>query len=390
MRQALLLICAALSGAAGCKRPEDEAARQRIFSPEQPIGTDAKAREKIDARRLADDQDAADHVLRMSRAEAATRLGAHRLSGKTEFSWRFAGAAQVAPDAGPPNEVALSEETSLQQAKAGDFRAKLENNRNQGFEAVWTGGEAFVKSRFGPFRKRRTDRSDPPRLREQTSASLATFDQLARGLKLRLGGETTIEGRGAVKYDVVGGGRRTRKPDDSNAPPLQWPEAPGGAKAAATGPDADTARRLSLWEKETPVEVAGFVTVDAETAAPLAWDLRGDFKVAQDKGPVAELALHASMRTSGLGKDAKVEAPEFEPDQAVPHAVKDPLRFLGKSQPAAGTPEATEEDAQEEAAEDPSEAAADVEEGKPPPAPDAPITKPKSAAPAAAPKGKAR
>ena len=394
MRNALLLICAALAGTPGCKRPEDQAARQRIFSPEQPIGTDAKALEKIDARRLADDPAAAERVLRMSRAEAASRLGAHKLTGKTEFSWRLEGAAQVAPDAGPPNEVSLSEESSLQQAKAGDFRARLENSRNQGFEAVWTSGEAFVKSRFGPFRKRRTDRSDPPRLREQTSASLATFDQLARGLKLRLAGETTVDGRGAVKYDVAGSGGRARKADDTSLPPLQWPEPSGAAKGTAPGPDADTARRLSLWEKETPVEVAGFVTIDAETAAPLAYDLRGEFKVAQASGPAAELTLHASLKTTGVGKDVAIKPPEFEPDQSVPHAVKDPLRFLGKSAPVAGTPEAAADEADEGVADETTDEPAADAPGETAPAgkpADAAPARPRGAtAPAAAPKGKAR
>src|SRR5207248_2038522 len=40
---------------AGCKRTEDQAARERIFSPEQPVGAAAEAREPIDARKLEGD-----------------------------------------------------------------------------------------------------------------------------------------------------------------------------------------------------------------------------------------------------------------------------------------------------------------------------------------------
>ena len=374
MRSSLSCLVAVLLCSAGCKRPEDQAAKARIFSPEQPSGVDAKAREKLDARRLAEDGATAERVLRMSRAEAATRLGAHKLTGKTELSWKLGDAA---PDAGG-NQVALTEETSLLQARSGDFRARLENDRNQGFEAIWSGGEIFVKSRFGPFRKRRTDRSDPPRLREQTSASLATFDQLARGLKLRLAGETTVDGHRAVKYDVAGAGARAKKAGAGDLPPLQWPEPANAPKGTAPGADADTARRLSLWEQQEPVEVSGFVTVDAESAAPLAYDLRGQFRVPQPSGPAAELALHASLRTTGLGKEIAIKAPAVEEEPSVPHAVKDPLRFLGKGAPAAGTAgeeQGAADDGEEEAPED-----------QPADAPAA--TPPAATPPAAAPKGK--
>jgi hypothetical protein len=338
------VLFAALLCAAACKRPEDQAAKQRIFSPDQPVGTDAKAKEPLDARKLADDPKTAERVLRMSRAEAATRLGSHKLTGRTQFAWTM---GEAAPDAGPTG-VGLTEDTALLQARGGDFQAKVENDHNQGFEAVWTGGEVFVRSRFGPFRKRRTDRSDPPRLREQTSASLATVDQLARGLKLQLTGETAVEGRRALRYDVAGTGARPQKAAQGDTPAIQWPEPAGAPKGTPPGPDPDTARRLSLWEKEQPVEVDGSITVDAETAVPLAYDLQGTFRVAQQKGPPAELAVRATLKTTGIGKDVAIQEPAYEPEPSVPHAVKDPLRFLGKQAPSGEAPAADE--GEEEAA----------------------------------------
>ncbi len=332
----IALVFAALALPLGCKRPEDQAARQRIFSPEQPQGVDAKAREPLDARRLADDPKLAGRVLRMTRAEAATRLGAHKAAGKTQFTWSMGVAA---PDAGP-NEVVLSEESSLVQAAGGDYQASLQNDRHQGFEVVWAKGDIYVRSRFGPFRKRRTDRADAQRLREQASSGLAAFDQLARGLKLRLAGETTVEGRGAVRYEVAGAAAAAPTAEQSDLPAIQWPSG---------GPDQDTSRRLSLWEKEQPVDVAGFVTVDAETAAPLNWDLRGHFRVAPEKnGDPADLALTTTLKTSGLGKALAIKVPAFEPEPSVPHAVKDPLRFLGKQAPSAEAPAAPADESGDE------------------------------------------
>jgi len=218
------------------------------------------------------------------------------------------------PDGG--SEVSLSEETTLQQAIAGDFSVRLVNDHNQGLELVWKGGEVFVKSLYGPFHRRRTDRTDAQRVREQALSGLATFDRLARGLKLKLAGETVAEGRRVVRYTVTGWGARAAQTEKSDLPALLYPEGK---------PDPDTSRRLELWEKEEPADVSGTLVVDAETGVPLACDLEGDFK----------------------GKDPGIKAPQAEPEPSVPHAVKDPLRFLGK-EPGAGPAEEPEETEEEE------------------------------------------
>jgi hypothetical protein len=65
-------------------------------------------------------------------------------------------------------------------------------------------------------------------------------------------------------------------------------------------------------------------------------------------GPAAELDLHTVLVTSVIGRDPGLKAPPFEPETTVPHAVKDPLRFLGKAPgvtpPAAEEPDETEEE----------------------------------------------
>jgi hypothetical protein len=342
-----LALCLLLS----CKRGGDEAARARIFSPEQPVGAAAEAKEPIDARRLADDPALAGRVLHMPQSEIAARLGPHKAQQRVQFAW-FHGPGL--PDGGA--EVSLSEETTLQQAPGGDFSVRLVNDHNQGLELVWVKGEVFVKSLYGPFHKRRTDRTDVQRIREQALSGLATFDRLARGLKLKLAGETTVERRPAVRYTVAGFGARAVQEEKDDLPRIEPPE--------GKSPDLDTARRLELWEKEEPANVSGTLLVDAETGAPLASDLRGHFKVpsASGGGPAAELALHTVLTTTAVGKELSIKAPEAEPAPSAPHAVKDPLRFLGK-EPAA-VPEATEEP--DEAEGDDEEAPAAVPSPSPP------------------------
>jgi len=334
------LLIAALLCTAACKRSGDEAARARMFSPEQPVGELPEAKETLQAGQLADDPALARRVLHMQQREIAQRLGPHKAQQRVQFAW-FRGPGL--PDGG--SEVSLAEETTLLVGPGDDFSVRLVNDHNQGIELVWVKGEVFVKSLYGAFHKRRTDRTDPLRIREQAMSGLATFDRLARGLKLRVAGETKSEGRRVVRYTVTGFGARAAEKVTDDLPPVQYPE---------NRTDPDTGRRLELGEKEEPLSVRGTVVVDAETAAPLASDLQGHFRVSgNEQGPAAELHLHSVLVTTNIGRDPNLKAPQFEPETSVPHAVKDPLRFLGKApgagpQPPAG--EETEESEEEEPA----------------------------------------
>lgn len=356
---ALLLALAAAS----CKREVDQAAKARIFSPEEPTGAKAEAAEQLDARVLGDDGALAARVLRMGREEAGHRLGAHRVQSKVTFIWTRGQAVQLA-DGGvqPPATVQAVEDASLVQTAAGDFSLKLQNDHNQGFEFVWSDGAVYVRGLFGPFRKRRTDRTDPLRMRDQTLSALATFDRLARGLKLHAVSEAKAGGRAAIKYDVVGAGARLGPEDTRDLPAVEYPAPQAGQTGKALGPDADTARRLELFEKEQPVVVSGTLLVDAETAAPLAAELAGRFRVTQKEGPAADLELRVVLNTTDVGGALAVKTPAFEPDPSTPHAVKDPLRFLGKAAGPGAASSAEPVEDEEASPEEPVEA--EAPEGK--------------------------
>lgn len=333
-RLAPLLVPLALASAlaaGACKREVDQAAKARIFSPEEPVGAKAEAGERLDARRLADDGTLTARVLRMGREEIGHRLGSHKVQSKVTFTWTRGLPTQLA-DGGvePPTTVQAIEDAALVQTAGGDFSLRLQNDHNQGFEFVWSDGSVYVRGLFGPFRKRRTDRTDPLRMRDQTLSALATFDRMARGLKLRPIGEAKAGGRPAIKYEVAGTGARLGPEDTRDLPAIEFPAPSAGQTGKALGPDADTARRLELFEKEQPIVASGTLLVDAETAAPLAADLTGRFRVTQQEGPAADLELRVVLTTSDVGGNLAVKTPAFEPDPSTPHAVKDPLRFLGK------------------------------------------------------------
>ena len=342
MRSPGIAFLVALSALCGCKRSEDQQAKARIFSPEDPASTLPDAKDPIDAARLADDGKLTGRVLRMSQAEVAARLGPHHAETRVQFAW-FRGPGL--PDGG--SDVTLSEQSALAQGTNGDFSVREENDRNQGFELIQAKGEVYVRGLFGPFRKRRTDRTEPERVRELAMGALPTFDRLARGLKLKLDGEDTVEGRRVLRYQVAGGGARTEETDLRELPPIQYPQGADGKK----GPDPDTARRLELWTKEEPTKLSGTALVDKQTAVVIGADLQGHFRVPGNNGPAAELDLHSVLTTRDIGKDPGIKPPEVEPAPSVPHAVKDPLRFLGKA-PAAPGAASTEEPAEEGADEE--------------------------------------
>jgi hypothetical protein len=339
MRRLLpLLICAGFA----CKRGGDEAARARIFSPEAPVNISPESKEELDAKALESDPKLAERVLHMPQREIAQRLGPHKSQQRVQFAW-FRGPGL--PDGGA--EVSLAEETTLTQG-SDDFSLRLVNDHNQGFEMVWSSGQVFVKSVYGAFHERRTDRTDPEGVREQALGGIAAFDRMARGLKLRFAGEVSSEGRKVARYTVVGFGARGASAAKGDLPKIAYPEGKT---------DPDTARRLELWEKEEPETVSGTVLVDAASGAPLGGDLTGHFKVPGKNGPNAELDLHTVLATSAVGKSLSVPSPKAEPEPSAPHAVKDPLRFLGKEPGAAPGAASTAEPEEDDTADDDAEEA---------------------------------
>jgi hypothetical protein len=346
MRSSGIALLVGIAALVACKRSQDQQAKARIFSPQEPESSPPGAKEPIDASRLADDPRLAGRVLRMSQAEVAARLGPHRAETRVQFAW-FRGPGL--PDGG--SDIALSEQSALAQGPGGDFSVREENDRNQGFELMQVKGEVYVRGLFGPFRKRRTDRTEPEKVRELAMGAVPTLDRLARGVKLKLAGEATVEGRRVVRYQVVGGGARPEQADSRELPPVQYPANANGGK----GPDPDTARRLELWTKEEPTQLSGAVIVDAQSGTLIGADVQGHFRVPGSSGPSAELDLHSVLTTSAIGKDPGLKAPEVEAAPSVPHAVKDPLRFLGKAPAPPGAPGTEEPEEQTEEEEAPAE-----------------------------------
>ena len=122
----------------------------------------------------------------MQRREIEQRLGPYKAQQRVQFAW-FRGPGL--PDGG--SEVSLAEETTLVEAPGDDFSLRLVNDHNQGFEMVSVKGEVFVKSLYGAFHKRRSDRTEPERVRSAAMAAGLGLEDIDWRR-----GEITVRGKG--------------------------------------------------------------------------------------------------------------------------------------------------------------------------------------------------
>jgi hypothetical protein len=193
LRPAALTLFLALCS---CTDPVDKAAKQRIFSAEDPPQAVAAASQRLPPEDAASNPEVARRILRMSAAETAERLGAHRFTATVTWEWTRAG-----------KNLRSRETRSLVSAAGGitgDFLTSLEIDPDQGLEVMRVKSQVYARSRFGKFRERKRDRGMAERSREDVFGAIRDFDDLFLGrLKLNEKGTTVVEGRTAWRYEVT-------------------------------------------------------------------------------------------------------------------------------------------------------------------------------------------
>lgn len=312
----LLPIALALLGA--CKDPVDQAAKQRIFSPEDPPQAVAAASQKLPPEEVADSARLSRRVLGMGAAETTERLGPHAYAATISWEWSSGG-----------KTVRLKETRELLSGPggvSGDFAARFGNTNELGLEVLRVGGAVYARSTYGKdgagrFRVRLRDRGMAERTREEASGALRDFDQLFLGrLKLAAQGTATVEGRTAWKYAVSLG--EASASDGPVLPPVLVPK---------NGADETTRRRRHFYDGRTPRLLQGEVYVDAQTSVVLKARLDGRIAVpARGDEPEAELRLTVESALSGIGAPPAIEAPkDFLPDEDKPDGVAAALARFG-------------------------------------------------------------
>ena len=309
-----------------CSEPVDQAAKARIFSPEDPPKVVASAKESLSARGLADSPEAARRVLRMGAAEITERVGPHRYQATLAYEW-----------AAPGGAVKLSETRTVLAGPggvSGDFHGTLENSRDQGLEVMRVKGQVFARNRYGTFRQRLRDRGMAERTRTELTGALRDMDALFQGrLQLAAAGSGSHEGRPVQRYTVSLGERSEDAAASSvRLPPMAQPR---------NGRDTTTQRRAAFFEKREPRALTGEVWVDDATAVVVKAQLRGKLHVpgSEKTAGAADLQLTLDSALGAMGKNPGLAPPaEFLPDVDKPQGIADALDRFGI--PRAGVREA--------------------------------------------------
>jgi hypothetical protein len=315
-----LLAALALASLA-CQDPVDKAAKQRIFSPEDPPKVVASAAEPLPAESLAEDGRVARRVLGMEAAEVTERLGPHRYQASVSFEW--AGGEGSSP-------VKLTEDRTLVAGPggvAGDFSGSLKNSRDQGLDVIRVDSKVYARSRYGKFRQRLRDRGMAERTRLELTGALRDVDRLFSGrLRLTSEGSATYEGRTTWRYRV------SLAPESSQGTaPASGTEALPPLLEPKGGRDETTRRRAAFLARRTPRSLSGEVWVDARNSVVLKARLDGRLGVpATEEGGAAELRMTAEVTLSEIGQDPRLQPPkEFLPDADKPEGLADALDRFG-------------------------------------------------------------
>lgn len=311
----LLASSALLAPVIACTDPVDKAAKQRIFSEEDPPKVVASAKEQLAANALAEDPKVARRVIEMGASEAVERLGPSRYESTVTFEW--------SAQSGASNK--LTEKRTLLSSSGGvngDFDAKVTNSRSLGLEVIRVGGKVYASNTYGKFRLRARDRGMAERTREDVYGALREFSSLVgERMKLTSQGTATYEGRSANKYEVSLG-------DASKAPAAKLPKQQvpkGGDK------DEGTKRRQYFLEKRQVRALSGEVLVDSETAVVLKAHLEAKVDVpAQGANSAAGLHLSVESALTQIGKPPALKVPaDALPDADKPSGIAEALDRFG-------------------------------------------------------------
>ncbi|MBS2029801.1 MAG: hypothetical protein JST54_18010 [Deltaproteobacteria bacterium] len=290
-----LILAAALLGVA-CQNPVDKAAKARIFSPEDPPKFVTRAADDLGPSHLNDSAEHIKRVFTMSALEAAERLGPHQVKSALEFRWSGAG-----------SKSELDEVHTLTIGSHGDFAARLDagdrlGDSKQGMEMIRAQGRVFARSRFQKFRERTRDRGAADRYEQEVYDVLGTLYELVDGrVALSPEGEDTVAGRKVYKYRVVLAEKTPALDDGPKLPPLATPKG---------GYDAHLKAEQLLSQKREPRTLSGTLSVDAQTAVPLAARLEGTVDAPGEGNDHASLHLLVDTSVPKVGADLVVAAPK--------------------------------------------------------------------------------
>jgi hypothetical protein len=216
----------------------------------------------VDVAKLAQPEELA-RALALSGNDLDARLGAHKMDASSTLKLESA-----------TRETQSLEETFAVEADgAGGVHLLHDNSRDNGFEAVATAGQLYVKPRYGRFTRRRIEGDELARLRVAAETPAAAYVRLLQPwLQVREAGAVSVAGHAGLKLVLSARTSPSQKPVETE-PGRQW--------------------RQTLQVRY----VDGDVVLDARTGAPLQVRLEAAYSFTRDGKPM-QAALSFKQTTT--------------------------------------------------------------------------------------------
>jgi hypothetical protein len=231
-------------------------------SGQENLGLSGRAT-AVDVAKLAQPDELV-RALALSGEDLDARLGAHKMDASSTL--KLESAAR--------ETQALEETFAVEADGAGSVHLLHDNSRGNGFEAVATGGQLYVKPRYGRFTRRRIEGDELGRLRISAETPAAAYVRLLQPwLQVHEAGAVSIAGHAGVKLKLSARTSPSQTPTDAE-PGHQW--------------------RQTLQVRY----VDGDVVLDAKTGAPLQVRLEAAYGFTRDGKPVQAALSFKQMTTS--------------------------------------------------------------------------------------------
>jgi hypothetical protein len=193
----------------------------------------------------------------------------------------------------------LSETTALEMSEGATYHALYTNSADYGREAIWTGGELYLRPRYQVWHKRAPEAPEEPAvLREQYYSVLAaTWDLVAPGAELTDRGPATVAGRAGRKIEVKLSPSPSRPPKESLVQ-----------------------RR---WRETRSIDALdGEVVLDADKGVPLTVKLAGVVGFTRD-GRRFAMKVSIESAVANVGAVAKLQVPTGNDVVATPERMRE-------------------------------------------------------------------
>ena len=244
----------------------------------------------VDVAKLAQPDELV-RALSLSGSDLDARLGAHKMDASSTL--KLESAAHEAQS--------LDETFAVEADGAGGVRMLHDNSRGNGFEAVATAGQLYVKPRYGRFVHRRIEGDELSRLRVAAETPAAAYVHLLQPwLQVHEAGAVSVAGHAGIKLTL-----------SARTSPSQTPvESEPGRK----------------WRQTLLVRyVDGDIVLDAKTGAPLQVRLEAAYSFTRDGKPM-RAAL--SFRQATTSASSAIGAPADFAELGRPRPIVDKQQLL--------------------------------------------------------------